>query len=144
MTTKTTHRQRLLVYRAAVAFLASLLLAVVGVGQTPNTGSIDGRVQNIVTGRYLNNARVTVKQTDIIALTDDSGSYRLTRVPSGLAIIEVYYTGLDPQQISVTVPVGGNVTQNFGLTNAALFGAKDSTVKLDPFTVAATKETDSA
>ena len=144
MTTKTTHIPGSLVYRAAVAFLASLLLAVVGVGQTPNTGSIDGRVQNIVTGRYLNNARVTVKQTDIIALTDESGSFRLTRVPSGPAIIEVYYTGLDPQQISVTVPVGGSVTQDFGLTNAALFGAKDSTVKLDAFTVAATRETDSA
>ncbi|MEY4939087.1 MAG: hypothetical protein RIQ93_822, partial [Verrucomicrobiota bacterium] len=132
------------VRRACTALLASLVLAVTGVAQTANTGSVEGRVQNVATGRYLNNARVTVKQTDILVLTDESGNYRLTRVPSGPVTLEVYYTGLDPQQITVTVPAGGSVTQDVNLTNATLYGAKDSTVKLDAFTVAASKETDSA
>lgn len=132
------------VRRACVALIISLVAAVTGVSQNLNTGSIEGRVQNEITGRYLNNARVAVKQTDIVTLTDDSGSFRLTRVPSGPVVLEVYYTGLDPQQIAVTVPLGATVTKDVSLTNAALQGAKNSTVRLDPFTVAATKETDSS
>ena len=85
-----------------------------------------------------------MKQTDIIALTDDTGSYRLTRVPSGPVVLEVYYTGLDPQTVSVNVPAGGNVTQDVSLTNSSLFGTQDPTVRLDAFTVAASKETDNA
>jgi TonB-dependent receptor len=109
-----------------------------------DAGSISGRVQNVVTGRYLNNARVAVKQTDLVTLTDEYGNYRLARVPSGPIVLEVFYTGLDPQQISVNVPAGQSVTQDVNLTNVARYGAQDAIVRLDPFTVASTKETDGA
>ena len=55
-----------------------------------DTGSIRGRVQNVVTGRYLNNARVAVKQTDIFTLTDEYGNYQLARVPSGPTVLEIF------------------------------------------------------
>ena len=109
-----------------------------------DTGSIRGRVQNVVTGRYLNNARVAVKQTDIFTLTDEYGNYQLARVPSGPTVLEIFYTGLDPQLISLIVPAGQSVTQDVALTNVALYGSKDAVVRLDPFTVASTKATDGA
>ena len=109
-----------------------------------NTASISGRVQNVVTGRNLNNARVTVKQTDIVTLTDEYGRFLLTRVPAGPVILEVHYTGLDPQRVPVNVSAGLSITQDVFLTNVARYGANDAVVQLDPFTVAATKATDGA
>lgn len=108
------------------------------------TGAVAGRVQNIVTGRYLNNARVAVKGTDLESLTDEFGNYRLPRVPSGPIVLEVFYTGLDSQQIPLVVPAGQTVTHDVNLTNVARFGAPEAIVRLDPFTVASTKETDGA
>ncbi|HUR58164.1 MAG TPA: carboxypeptidase regulatory-like domain-containing protein, partial [Opitutaceae bacterium] len=61
-----------------VAAFASLLPA-----QTAGTGSISGRVLNEATSQYLNNARVTVKGTDITTFTDSTGSFRISGVPTG-------------------------------------------------------------
>jgi TonB-dependent receptor len=109
-----------------------------------NTASISGRVQNVVTGRNLNNARVTVKKTDIVTLTDEYGRFLLTRVPAGPVILEVHYTGLDPQQVPVNVSAGLSITQDVFLTNVARYGANDAIVRLDAFAVASTRATDGA
>jgi len=127
----------------ATAFLG-VTLALSLSAQPSGTGTIEGRVQNEVTGRYLNNARVTLKETNQVVLTDDYGGFRLTQVPSGTAVIEVFYTGLDVQQASVNVSAGATTVRDFSLRSAALFAAQDPTVKLDAFTVTATKETDGA
>ncbi len=111
---------------------------------TQNSGSISGRVQNVVTGRNLNNARVAVKQTDIATLTDEYGRFLLPRVPVGPLVLEVYYTGLDPQQVAVTMAAGQSITQDIFLTSVARYGANDAIVRLDPFAVASTKATDGA
>ncbi|MBI4622244.1 MAG: TonB-dependent receptor [Verrucomicrobia bacterium] len=132
------------VRRAVQPIAAFLLLAITCLAQPAGTGTVEGRVQNIVTGRYLNNARVSVKQTDILTLTDESGNYRISRVPSGPIVLEVFYTGLDPQHIPITVSAGQTITRDVSLTNVALYGAPDATVRLDPLTVAATRETDGA
>lgn len=104
-----------------------------------STGTIEGRVQNEVTGRYLNNAQIKVKGTNLETLTDEGGRYRLPQVPAGSATIEVFYTGLERQSIAVSVTAGAAVSQNVQL---APRGA--STVKMDAFVVATTKETDQA
>ena len=69
-----------------VLLAVSHLLAAVPLA----TGSITGRIQNSATGQSLNNARVTVKGTDLVAFTDETGSYRLTNVPAGLATLDLY------------------------------------------------------
>ena len=72
-------------------WLLALLLApalvaadstAVGAAAQP-TGTISGRVQNGATGRYLNNARVSVPGTNLVALTDQTGAYRLINVVPG-------------------------------------------------------------
>jgi iron complex outermembrane receptor protein len=107
-----------------------------------SAGVITGRVQHLVTGRFLNNARVSIRHTDLVALTDESGSYRIAGAPAGTVVLEVFYTGLDPQQISLNVPAGRSVEQDIGLTSAARYGGAAETVRLDPFVVSTARETD--
>jgi len=112
---------------------------------TQSTGAISGRVQNIATGQYLNNARVTVKGSDLVVFTDQTGSYRLTGLPGGPTVLEVFFTGLDPLTLPVTIRAGDVIDQDISLTNAARYGTDASgTVKLDAFVVATARETDGA
>jgi iron complex outermembrane receptor protein len=105
------------------------------------SGSIEGRVKNAATGAYLNNARVVVAGTNLLAFTDESGTFRLSGVPSGARALEVFYTGLDVRQVSVDVQPGQSVTIDVGLTSATRYGASD-VIALDPFKVASARETD--
>src|SRR5688500_15936025 len=92
--------------RAVTAALACLAFAIAvfalpasAAAQTAAApGSIAGRVQHAVTGDYLNNARVSVKGTNLVTLTDASGSYRLNSVPAGAATLRILFSGLDEQE----------------------------------------------
>lgn len=108
------------------------------------TGAIEGRVQNAATGASLNNARVAIKGTNIVALTDDAGRYRLDGVPGGQTTLRVIFTGLDEQEIAVTVTPGQTVARDVSLTSKALYGAQSDTVQLDVFTVQSSRETNAS
>ena len=107
-----------------------------------SVGTITGRVSNLATGKYLNNARVSLKGTEQAALTDEAGTFHLSRVPAGPAMLDVFYTGLDPQQVPVQVAAGRVVVQDVGLTNVARYGRASDAVKLDPFVVSTARDTD--
>lgn len=109
-----------------------------------SSGAISGRVQNTALGRYLNNARIAVKGTSIVAFTDQFGEYHLNRVPVGPIVLEIFYTGLDPQQIPVQISAGQTVVQDVNLSSAALYGQNTGPVKLDAFVVSNSKETEGA
>src|SRR5687767_14252519 len=70
--------------------------------QTPN-GTIEGRVKNAVTVEYLEKARVSVKGSTRVTLTDATGSFLLTNVPAGSTTLRVFFTGLDEQEVTVNV-----------------------------------------
>jgi iron complex outermembrane recepter protein len=136
-----------------IAILGTWLALALAPGQTApaadgssstfaQTGSIAGRVQNVVTGNYLNKARVAVKGSDVVVYTDEFGLYRLVNVRSGPIVLEVFYTDLDPQEIAVQVPAGGSIEQNAELTSKTRYGTGTAIVKLDPFVVSQDKETD--
>jgi iron complex outermembrane receptor protein len=101
------------------------------------TGVIAGRVQNEVTGRYLNNARVTVKEANLRVFTDESGNYRITNVPAGTITLEILYSGLDEKQISVSVAPGQTLIQKVNLAPAG-----SEIVRIDPFMVESTRSMD--
>ena len=114
-------------------------------GRVAAAGTVAGRIQNVATGQYLNNARVAVQGTDRVAFSDPTGTYRLSGLPAGPVVLEVFFTGMDLQQISVTVRGGETLTQDVNLTNVARYGADASgTVKLDSFIVSTARETDGA
>jgi hypothetical protein len=106
------------------------------------TGTLSGRVKNVVTGQYLSSARVSIKDTDLVAFTDQSGEYRIANVPAGQVSIEVLYTGLDLQQATLTVAAGETTQHDVGLTNRRLYGDPAEIVKLDPFVTSSARETD--
>lgn len=122
-----------------LAFAACLCLAsfVRAQSPAPATGTIEGRVQNASDGNYLNNARVSVKGTTLVTLTDEAGTYRLTGVPAGPATVRVLFTGLAEQELALTVAAGQTASRDFTLTT-------DTTVKLGAFVVQSTKETNAA
>ena len=135
----------------AVWLALALMPGVSGLAEdtSPNSaampsGTISGRVHNAVTGNYLNKARISVKGTEHVVFTDESGLYRIVGLPSGPAVLEVFYTDLDPQVIAVNVPAGQGVEQNISLTSKSRYGAAAATdlVQLKSFVVSAQKETE--
>src|SRR5688572_3170440 len=127
--------------RALMLCAACLLTVTTGLAQAASTGTITGRVLNVATGRYLNNARVTVEGTNLQAQTNEFGEFRIAGVPAGQARIQTFYTGLDPATTTVTVNAGQTVSANIELTSAGRYG---QTVQLDAFTVASTRELEGA
>jgi iron complex outermembrane receptor protein len=129
---------------ALVLFIASglaLALPASALAQ-PADAAVSGRIQNAVTGQYLTNARVAVRGTDRVAFTDDSGIYRLTALPPGALMLEVFFTGLDPQTIPLQLGPGENATRDVALTSVARYGRETAAVKLDSFVVATSRDTE--
>ncbi len=104
--------------------------------------TVTGRVSNVATGKYLNNARVALRGADQVVFTDAFGTYRLVNVPAGPAVLEVFYTDLDPQEIALTLRAGETLERNVELTSRSRYGS-DDVLKLDAFVVASEQETDS-
>lgn len=122
-------------------FAAVVFMTVVGFAQAQAqaSGSLEGRVFNESSGSYLANARVSIEQAGIEALTDEYGFYRLPSVPTGTVQVKVFYTGLPIDTRTVTVSAGQRVTHDVALARRG--AASDGTIKLDAFTVASTRET---
>jgi len=110
----------------------------------PAAATITGRVQNASTGQYLNNARVSVKGTDLVAFTDESGTYSLPLVPANAAVMEVFYTGMEPQRISINPRAGSVLEQDIRLAGGARYRNDTEVVKLQSFAVSASREMDGA
>ena len=127
--------------RSLLTILAAALALGPAASAAESNGSISGRVQNVVSGQFLNNARVAVRGTDLVAFTDQSGTYRLPAVPPGSVVLEVFYTGLDAATATLPLTAGQALVRDFNLTSAARFG-EGGVVKLDAFTVATARETD--
>ncbi len=126
-------------------FGLSIIVSPLGVqAQTPGAGTITGTVQNAATGANLNNARISVKNSNVVALTDESGTYQLSGLPAGDVTLRVFFTGLDEQEIVVNVPAGQTTRRDIELTSQALYGKRTDTVRLDAYTVQSTRETNAA
>ena len=133
--------------RRAVPFVALFallvpLLTADSLRAQPATGAVDGRVFNAATGSALGNARVSLEGSDRMALTDDTGAFRLPGLPAGSARLGVSYLGFETQSFTVNIPAGGTVQREVEL---ALAGARpasptDEIVKLQEFSVAADRE----
>ncbi len=119
-------------------------LVTVALAQANSAGTIEGRILNPGNSEYLELARVTVEGTTLETFTDFTGRYRLTNVPAGLARVKVFRTGFAEQTQSVSVAAGQTVQQDFSLASLSRPARDDSTVVLDKFVVASSKEMDNA
>ncbi len=116
----------------------AVFVALASAAFAQSTGTIQGRVLNAGTQRYLNNARVQVAGTNTQVFTNAYGEYNLFNVPAGEATLNVFYTGLEPQTVKVEVPAGGTVTQDINI------GAADEAVVMDAVRVSSGRETNIA
>jgi len=133
-------------FRFGAVVCLSLVAVVFACAAEPPAGAaaISGRVQNAATGQYLNNARVVVKGSDVVAFTDATGSYRLTNVPTGSVVLEVFYTGMAPQQITVNVTGAATIERDISLAGGARYRNDTEVVKLESLVVSSSREMDGA
>ncbi|WP_414663616.1 TonB-dependent receptor [Horticoccus sp. 23ND18S-11] len=128
---------------ALVLVLLGLGAALVAFGQAAGTGTVEGRVQSAATGNFLNNARVRVAGTSREVFTNSFGEYRLLDLPAGPATLEVFFTGVTSQSVSVTVPAGGAVTRDVVVGAPAGSAVnKDGTLVMNQYVVQSQRETD--
>ncbi len=100
--------------RACLA-LAALCVAPLASAQAVSTGTIEGRVLNITSGKYVKNARVTVDGTTLEVFSGEFGEYRLLGVPAGQASVRAVYGGIPPVTQRVAVASGAISEQNFNV-----------------------------
>jgi len=142
-----THRHAipcLLLFAAGLLLTPSLTLAQTPPPVAPATASVSGRVSHAATGQYLNNARVAVQGTNLVAFTDESGTYRLDRVAAGTVVLEVFYTGLEPQTVSLALVPSATMEKDIALVAPPRAGASGAVVKLGSFVVSDSREMDGA
>ncbi|MDO8540497.1 MAG: TonB-dependent receptor [Opitutaceae bacterium] len=100
------------------------------------TGIVAGNVSNQATGNLLEGATINLPQLGLSGLTDNTGRFTLTGVPTGTHTMVASYIGLDAVTTEITVRAGERVTRNFDLTTAIY--------QLDAFTVTGEREGNAA
>ena len=127
---------------------ASLALAALSaLAQTSSPTTITGRVQNRTAGLSLENARITVTGSNRETFTNAFGDYRLTGVTPGQVTLGVFYTGLAPESVTLTVAAGETTQRDFTLgpvASAKSVASADTAVVLDRFVVGSGRDTSAA
>jgi len=106
-------------------------------GSATASGTITGRIFNPATGEYVRNAEVTIRGTALTTISEEDGTYRLTRVPAGEAVVTVTFTGYPTANATVAVQPGQVSTRDIelvgGMPDAASGATKDEILKLGQF-----------
>lgn len=95
----------------------SLVLSVPLLAQTSGTGVVTGTVANATTRQFLRAVEVRVEGTNLLALSEADGSFRLFDVPAGTQKITVNYSGLNPQTQTIVIAAGQTQRLEFNLTS---------------------------
>jgi len=119
---------------AVVCSTLALTIATPTFSQEAATGTIAGRVVNGTNGKSLSKALVSVVDTSLTTLTNDTGEYQIRNVPAGAVTLQVSYTGIESVSQQVTVGKDTTTLQDITLAAGGSVG-KDGTVILDPFTI---------
>lgn len=86
-----------------ILFFAVFLTAQISYAQD----ALKVTVQNEETRQAIAGAKVSVRGTEISAVTDASGQGELMNVPDGEQVIEVYAEGYEIQELNLTFPLAG-------------------------------------
>lgn len=100
-------------FRPTLLFASFALVAHAAFAQQTLTGT----VSNAATGQNLEGARVVLKGTSRETLSDVQGVYRFDNVPTGSAVLQVFYTGLQTVEQTVQIADGPAQKQDIGLTS---------------------------
>jgi TonB-dependent receptor len=103
-------------------------VSVASPAPTGALGSVEGRVTDIGTGAGLGGALVQLEGTNITAVTDQRGFYRLGAVPTGDYTIGVEYIGADYVSQSLSVRAGEETDANLTLNVSGVSGQGTETI----------------
>jgi hypothetical protein len=103
-----------------------------GGGAVQTSTIVTGQVSNTATRAFVEGASVAVSGTNQTALTDREGRYQFSGLPAGPVTLEVSYTGLTTQRITVLVSAGQRTVRNVEMTSEVY--------RMDAFTVAGIRE----
>ncbi|MBP8257333.1 MAG: TonB-dependent receptor [Opitutaceae bacterium] len=124
---------------------ALCLAAVPAAAQTTGTGFIEGTIINAATEVLIDNVRVTVEGTEIEAVTDRSGRFRLRNVPAGVVRVRTAYLGMEEQVQTVNVTAEQTVQADFALvrvgrTHTSNKENPEKAIMMDPLAVVEERE----
>ncbi|MDE2875014.1 MAG: TonB-dependent receptor [Gemmatimonadota bacterium] len=103
--------------------IAALVLAFSVAGATnlaAQTGAVTGQVTDATTGQPLNDAAISLVDTDVTGLTATNGRYLLNNVPVGVYTVKVVILGYATQEKEVTVTPGSTQQVDFQLEISAI------------------------
>ena len=115
----------------AAGILSAALITTAGAAAFAQ-GTVSGTVTAQGTGTPLQDARVLITGTSLVATTGPDGKYTVRRVPSGTAEINILHVGFQAQKKSVRVLDGQTATLDFTMAQ--------SVVQLDEVVTTATGE----
>lgn len=102
----------------ALALQCSLAMVVLAPSAAAaSVGSLIGTVNNRSTGNLLEGARIELPQLGVSVLTDNTGRYVVSDLPSGTHQVVASYTGLDHARLQVTITAGERAQRDFDLTS---------------------------
>lgn len=104
--------------RVPTRLLAATALA--GIPAVAHAEDIIGIVTNADSGNALAGAVVRVAEAGRETITAQDGGFVLGNLTPGDYTLTINYAGLDPQTVTVSVPVGGIARQNVQLTSSAV------------------------
>lgn len=102
-----------------LAALSALVLLDAGAAYG-QTGTVVGRVTDARSGQVVANARLEIDGTQLRAVTDPDGRYRVTNVPAGERTISVRRIGYNRGRQTLTVEADRDVTVDFALQPAPI------------------------
>ena len=124
--------------------IAGAAILVSAKAQPAADGIITGRVLGETSGQYLNNARLAVRGTGLVAFTDETGSFRLDGVPRDAVTLDVFYTGTEPAQMMVDLRASRTAEREIRLAGAGRAAGDRGVVKLESLVISASREMDGA
>jgi TonB-dependent starch-binding outer membrane protein SusC len=107
-------------WKWCVAILSGALLSAPCLVAQESGGTVTGRVTDKASGAGVPQARVQVNGTTIRVVTNDSGYYRLRRVPAGSQSLLAVRLGYTSSSVTVAVTDGAVVTADLFLTAASV------------------------
>lgn len=102
--------------RPLLVAIVSALLGTIPVGisaQTPQQGTLTGRVTDAPTGQPLANAQIALVGTNLGAQTNSDGQYTIRAIPPGTFQIRALRVGYGELRRAVTIGTGQTATENF-------------------------------
>jgi len=122
--------------RSLCSFSLLVALSLSLAAQTSGTGSIAGTVQHAQNKSFLEGAEITIVGTGQRTLTARDGSFIFASVPAGVQKLQVFYTGFDVIESTVTVQAAARSTP--------LINVGSEVVQLEAFSVSASLEGEAA